>query len=112
MIESTTVIGVGTGMRVVCRRDELVSRLAIVARAVSARANVQILAGILIRAEAGRLQLAATDMELSLRASLDAQGEDEGAGAVPRRLLVDPARLLPAGAAPPPHPPPGRAPPD
>jgi DNA polymerase-3 subunit beta len=96
MIESTTVIGVGTGMRVVCRRDELVSRLAIVARAVSARANVQILAGILIRAEAGRLQLAATDMELSLRASLEAQVEDGGAVVVPGRLLVDLARLLPA----------------
>jgi DNA polymerase-3 subunit beta len=90
------MVGVGTGMRVVCQRDELVSRLALVARAVSTRANVQILAGILLRAEAGQLHLAATDMELSLRASLGAQVEDEGAVVVPGRLLVDLARLLPA----------------
>ena len=96
MIESTTVVGVGTGIRVVCQRDELVSRLGIVARAVSTRANVQILAGILLRAEAGRLHLAATDMELSLRASLDAQVGEEGSVVVPGRLLVDLARLLPA----------------
>src|SRR5919206_1070950 len=96
MIESTTMVGVGTGMRVSCQRDDLVSRLAIVSRAVSTRANVQILAGILLRAGAGRLHLAATDMELSLRASLEAQVDDEGGVVVPGRLLVDLARLLPA----------------
>src|ERR671928_1200179 len=95
MIESTTMVGVGTGMRVVCQRDELVSRLGIVARAVSTRANVQILAGILLRAEAGRLHLAATDMELSLRSSLEAQVDGDGAVVVPGRLLVDLVRLLP-----------------
>src|SRR3954463_5254303 len=94
MIESNTIVG--TGMKVVCQRDELTQRLGVVARAVSTRASVQILAGILLRAEAGRLHLAATDMELSLRASLDAQVGEEGAVVVPGRLLVDLARLLPA----------------
>ena len=41
------------------------------------------------------LHLAATDMEISLRVSLDAQVEDEGAVVVPGRLLVDIVRLLP-----------------
>ena len=36
-------------------------------------------------------------MELSLRASLEADVEDEGAAVVPGRLLMDIARLLPAG---------------
>ena len=45
--------------------------------------------------EGGELQLAATDMELSLRTSLEAQVEDEGSVVVPGRLLVDLARLLP-----------------
>jgi DNA polymerase-3 subunit beta len=36
-------------------------------------------------------------MELSLRASLDAEVEDEGAVVVPGRLLVELVRLLPAG---------------
>src|SRR5205823_13007072 len=56
---------------------------------------VQILGGILLNAEGGRLTLAATDMELSLRASLEAQVEGEGAVVVPGRLLVELARLLP-----------------
>src|SRR5919199_2369269 len=96
MIESNTMVGTGTGMKVVVSRDELVQKLGVVARAVSTRASVQILSGVLLRAEAGRLQLAATDMEVSLRASLDAQVEGDGAVVVPGRLLVDLVRLLPA----------------
>jgi DNA polymerase III subunit beta len=93
MMEANTMVG--TGMKVVCQRDDLAQRLGVVARAVSTRANVQILSGVLLRAEAGRLSLAATDMELSLRSSLEAQVEGEGAAVVPGRLLVDLVRLLP-----------------
>src|SRR5919108_1213659 len=93
MIESNTMVG--TGMKVVCQRDELAQKLGIVSRAVSTRATVQILSGVLLRAEAGRLHLAATDMELSLRSSVDATAEGEGAVVVPGRLLVDLVRLLP-----------------
>ncbi len=87
---------IDTGIRLTCEREELVRRLSIVSRAVSTRATVQILGGVLLDAEAGRLTLAATDMELSLRSSLDAQVEDQGRVVVPGRLLVDIARLLPA----------------
>ncbi len=95
MLDAETVVGTGT-MKVTCTRDELTQKLAIVSRGVSTRTAVQILGGILLRAEAGRLTLAATDMELSLRASLDAEVEGEGAVVVPGRLLVELARLLPA----------------
>src|SRR5436190_5826811 len=90
-----TDIMVDSGMKLTCSRDELVHRLGIVARAVSTRTAVQILAGVLLQAEGGALQLAATDMELSLRSSLDADVDGEGAVVVPGRLLVDLARLLP-----------------
>ena len=93
MIETNTIVG--TGMKVVCQREELAQKLGVVARAVSTRASVQILSGVLLRAEAGRLHLAATDMELSLRSSLEAQVQGEGAAVVPGRLLVDLVRLLP-----------------
>jgi DNA polymerase sliding clamp subunit (PCNA homolog) len=86
---------VGTAMKLTCSRDEFVSSLGIVSRAVSTRSSVQILAGVLLRASGGEVHLAATDMELSLRTSLDAQVEDEGSVVVPGRLLVDLARLLP-----------------
>src|SRR6266567_8525776 len=93
MIESNTMVG--AGMKIVCQRDEFSQKLGVVARAVSSRASVQILSGVLVRAEAGRVNLAATDMELSLRSSLEAQVEGEGAVVVPGRLLLDLARLLP-----------------
>jgi len=86
---------VGSGMKLTCSRDELVQALGVVSRGVSSRGAVQILAGILLQAEDGSLQFAATDMELSLRTTLEAQVEGEGATVVPGRLLVDLARLLP-----------------
>src|SRR2546428_13257680 len=95
MIESNTMVGTGTGIKVVCRQDELAQKLGVVSRAVSTRASVQILSGVLLRADGGRLHLAATDMELSLRSSLEAQVDGEGAVVVPGRLLVDLVRLLP-----------------
>ena len=86
-----------TTMRVICGKDELAEKLQVVGRGVSTRTTVQILAGIMLRASGGRLHLSATDMEISVRDSLDAQVEEEGAVVVPGRLLVDIVRLLPAG---------------
>ena len=95
MIETEAVVASET-MRITCSRDELTAKLAVVARAVSTRTAVQILGGVLLSADDGSVSLAATDMELSLRASLEAQVEGSGAVVVPGRLLVDLARLLPA----------------
>lgn len=95
MIE-TTDLAVGSGMKLTCAKDVLADRLALVSRAVSTRSAVQVLQGISLRAETGRLELAATDMELSLRASLEAEVSEEGAVVVPGRLLGEIARLLPA----------------
>ena len=86
---------VGSGLKVVCGRDELGQKVSLVSRAVSTRATVQILAGVLLRAEGGRLSLAATDMDLSLRSWLDVDVQGEGDVVVPGRLLVELTRLLP-----------------
>jgi DNA polymerase-3 subunit beta len=94
MLDAETVVSSGT-MKITCSREELTQKLAIVSRGVSTRTAVQILGGILLNAEGGQLTLAATDMELSLRASLEAHVEGEGAVVVPGRLLVELARLLP-----------------
>src|SRR5476651_2294417 len=93
MIDSEVIVG--TGLRITVSKDELASRLGIVARGVSTRTAVLVLGGIQLRAEAGRLHLAATDMELSLRTSLEAQVSGEGTVVVPGRLLLDIARSLP-----------------
>ena len=93
MIDSETIVG--TGLRITVSKDELASRVAIVARGVSTRTAVLVLGGIQLRAEAGRLHLAATDMELSLRTSFEATVEGEGTTVVPGRLLLDISRTLP-----------------
>src|SRR2546423_6873673 len=93
MIDSEIVVG--TGLRMTVARDELAAKLATVARGVSTRTTVLVLGGIQLRAEAGQLHLAATDMEISLRATVDAQVADEGVVVVPGRLLLDIARSLP-----------------
>ena len=95
MIDSE--IMVGAGLRITVAKDELAAKLATVARAVSTRTTVLVLGGIQLRAEGGKLHLAATDMEVSLRASAEAQVADEGAVVVPGRLLLEIARSLPDG---------------
>jgi DNA polymerase-3 subunit beta len=93
MIDSEVVVG--TGLRITVPKDDLSSKLAIVARGVSSRTAVLVLGGIQLRAEGGQLHLAATDMEVSLRSSVDAQVAGEGTVVVPGRLLLDIARSLP-----------------
>ena len=97
-IDTTVQAGVGegnTGMKITVSKDELVAKLGVVSRAVSSRGTVQVLSGILLSAEAGTLSLAATDMELSLRTTLEAQVEGEGARRrsrqAPRRSRAAPA---------------------
>jgi DNA polymerase-3 subunit beta len=94
MIESD--IAVGAGLRITCTKEEFVQGLSVVGRAVSNRTAIQILSGILLEARDGELRLAATDMELSLRATVPARVEGDGAVVLPGRTLVDIARLLPS----------------
>jgi DNA polymerase III subunit beta len=94
MIDSDVMIA--TGLKVTLSRDALAEKLSLVSRAVSARTAVLVLGGVQLRAADGHLYLAATDMELSLRTSLEADVGDEGEVVVPGRLLLDIARSLPA----------------
>jgi DNA polymerase-3 subunit beta len=94
MIETEVIVG--TGLRITASKDELVQALGVVSRAVSTRTSVQILSGILLEPQGGELRLAATDMELSLRANVPAQMEGEGAIVLPGKTLADIARLLPS----------------
>jgi DNA polymerase III subunit beta len=100
MIETEDMVG--TGLRITVSKDELVQALGVVSRAVSTRTSVQILSGILLEASGsaggatGDLRVAATDMELSLRATVAAQIDGDGSLVLPGKTLVDIARLLPS----------------
>lgn len=86
---------VSSTLHATCSREALATALGVVARALSTRGPVQVLSGILLRAEEGKLTLAATDMEISLRASIVGEVAGDAAVVVPGRLLTDLARLLP-----------------
>ena len=81
-------------MKLTTKREDLVSKLSIVSRAVSTRAATQALSGILLRAAEGRVTLAATDLDLGLETGLEAEVESEGAVLLPGRLLAEVARSL------------------
>src|SRR5690349_18556999 len=94
MIETEDIVG--TGVKITVSKDEFVQALGVVSRAVSTRTSVQILSGILLEASGGELRVAATDMELSLRATIGAQVDGDGSIVLPGKTLVDIARLLPS----------------
>ena len=85
-------------MKIHCSTDLLAHRLATAARATSTRASIQVAAG--IRITAGNpeepVELAATDLELSLRVPLDAEVEEPGAVVIPARLAQEVVRALKA----------------
>ncbi len=82
-------------MKFTVSRETFLAQLSVVARGASTRSAIQTLAGVLIRLEEGRAELHATDTDLGIRASLDAQIEVAGSVVVPGRLLLDVARSLP-----------------
>jgi DNA polymerase-3 subunit beta len=75
--------------------DQFVASLGVAARGVSTRSAIQTLSGVLVRAEGGRVDLQATDMELGIRISAPAKAERDGEAVVPGRLLLDVVRSLP-----------------
>src|SRR4051812_11167291 len=85
-------------MKLSTRRDALFAQLQTVTRAASTRSAVQALSGVQIQAQAGAIELRATDMEIGLRVPLEGEVVREGAVVLPARLLVDVVRALPADA--------------
>jgi DNA polymerase-3 subunit beta len=77
-------------------KERLLAALGIAARGASTRSAIQTLAGVMIRAADGKVELQATDMELGVRVEVDAAPERDGTTVVPARLLLDVIRSLPA----------------
>src|ERR687885_3019127 len=76
-------------------KDRFLSALGIAVRGASTRSAIQTLAGVMIRAEGGAVELQATDMELGVRVRVAVEAEREGSAGVPGRLLLDVVRSLP-----------------
>jgi len=85
-------------LKLTIKRDELVSKLSVVSRAVSTRAATQALSGILLTAGENGVTLCATDLEMGMKTTLAAQADGSGAALLPGRLLAELARSLGEGA--------------
>ncbi|MFA6002296.1 MAG: DNA polymerase III subunit beta [Thermoleophilia bacterium] len=85
-------------MRITCAKDLLLENLQTVLKTVATKSTMPVLSGIRIETkDDGRVEMASTDMELSLRLTLEVKIEREGAAVAPGRLLTDVIKSLPSG---------------
>lgn len=85
-------------MKVTCPKALLMEKLQIVLKSVATKGTMPVLSGIRIRKAGDQaLELAGTDMDISLRLRMEAAIEGEGETVVPGRLFSDVVKSLPAG---------------
>ena len=82
-------------MKVTCLQENLARGLGIVQRAVAVRSTLPITSNVLIATDAGRIKLAATNLDIALTCWIGGQIEEEGAITVQARLLADFVNSLP-----------------
>lgn len=85
-------------MKLSCLQENLTRGLQITGRAVSTRGTLPILSNVLLKTDAGRLKLTATNLEIGINCWVPAKVDDEGAITVPAKLFTDFVNNLPAGA--------------
>jgi DNA polymerase-3 subunit beta len=85
-------------MRFSCERDALANLLTTAGRASTKRTGaLPVLGGIHLSLADGLLTVTGTDLELTVRSSIEVAGELDGECVVPARLAADIVRSLPAG---------------
>jgi DNA polymerase III subunit beta len=76
-------------------KGDLVRELNLSQGVVEKKTTIPILSNVLVEAQADRVMLTATDLELGVRSSCPARVKTPGAGTIPARRLLDYVRLLP-----------------
>ncbi|HBL13963.1 MAG TPA: DNA polymerase III subunit beta [Cyanobacteria bacterium UBA11162] len=86
-------------MKLICTQGELNTNLSLVLRAVPSRPTHPVLANVLFEADTAtqQVRLTAFDLSLGIQTSFDANVEEEGAIAIPAKLLNDIVSRLPDG---------------
>lgn len=84
-------------MRFKSERDLLVEALSAASRVVASRTPGS-MSGILLTLTGNQLTVTGTDLDLTIRTTVDVIGYRDGAAVVPARLMVDAVRSLAAGA--------------
>ncbi len=81
-------------MRIRCVKEDMLNAVQSAQRVVSSRVVMPVLTGISLRSEGDRLEIRATDLELSLHTAFDCKTEEEGAAVVNAKLLGEILRNL------------------
>ncbi|MCZ7542464.1 MAG: hypothetical protein M5R40_02500 [Anaerolineae bacterium] len=82
-------------MQVTVLQENLAKGLSVVRRAVASRSALQVLSNILISTDAGRLKLAATNLDLGITCWVGARIDAEGSITVPANTFADLVGTLP-----------------
>src|SRR5258708_18980942 len=78
-------------------KSALLNELSTTQGVVERKTTFPILSNLLVEAKGTRLNITATDLELSIRTSCEAKVKKEGAGTIPAKKLLELVRLLPEG---------------
>src|ERR1700730_2723311 len=78
-------------------KSALLNELSTTQGVVERKTTIPILSNLLLEAKGSRLNITATDLELSIRTSCEATVKKEGAGPIPAKKLLELVRLLPEG---------------
>ncbi|HEY1172820.1 MAG TPA: DNA polymerase III subunit beta [Verrucomicrobiae bacterium] len=84
-------------MKFTIAKDQLINGLQAVQNVVSTRTTLPILSNVLLRGEGTRLELTATDLDVSISGSVEAQIAKGGSVTLPVKRLFSIVRELPAG---------------
>ena len=76
-------------MKIICQKSELVRGIQTVQNVISSKTTLPVLSHILMKAENNKLQLCATDLEVGIRSSVEAEVVQEGAVTMPGRTIGD-----------------------
>ena len=83
-------------MKVTVLQENLARGLGTVAKAVSPRSTLPVLANVLIASDEGRLRLSATNLEMGITCWIPARIDEEGSTTVPARTFSDLVSTLPS----------------
>lgn len=84
-------------MKILVLQEDLFKALGTASRFVSSRAQLPVLANILLSAKQGKLRLAATNLEMGVSCKIGAKVEEEGAVTLPAKLVVELISNMPPG---------------
>jgi DNA polymerase-3 subunit beta len=82
-------------MKASCSQEALSKALSVVGRAVATRTTLPIVTNVLLSAEGSQVRLAATNLEIGINYKMPANVVEEGAIAIPARLLTELVHSLP-----------------